>query len=72
MMPRLVKLSLLLCPILVGACATAHSGRVQTFPDKCPSGWQFLYTDHDLARGSDHTVAVCRAQSDSVARLPSP
>lgn len=51
------------------ACALRAASAVRTFPDRCPSGWQFLYTDHEMAHGGDRPEAVCRQEPDSVARV---
>ena len=69
-MPRIPgKLLLLFSALVLHGCAATTSSNVRTFPDGCPPGWRFLYTDHDVSRVSDRPQAVCRlAEADSVAR----
>jgi hypothetical protein len=61
-MPRLLMFCALITCAAAAACTRPQS-TVRTFPDRCPPGWEFLYTDHDVSRGADLPAAVCRDES---------
>lgn len=59
MAPVRVAVAILALGLLCPGCTRMPHPDVRTFPDTCPTGWRFLYTDHHVEHSSSQTAAVC-------------